>query len=237
MCGMSIIFLEPDVKSCVENRINQSFLCQTTTNTWMNNLSFILGSGRLREKVSCWIHWPSKFFEAFSRPENVEARHKRESNKVCLPFFSKLYNETSFPYYMSQFLWCVSIKHKALMKMEHLVQYFPIYALSMKGWQNVLLSILSTSPTWELSDEEINNRRGLWHGDMLSPMLFIQVKDVLNLLENQADTAGDLPVLSARDWNTRSQFTQMTWFSSFAHWPQIWSSPRNYCISLGLPPS
>ena len=229
MCGMSIIFLEPDVKSCVENRINQSFLCQTTTNTWMNNLSFILGSGRLREKVSCWIHWPSKFFEAFSRPENVEARHKRESNKVCLPFFSKLYNEPSFPYYMSQFLWCVSIKHKALMKMEHLVQYFPIYALSMIGWQNVLLSILSTSPTWELSDEEINNRRGLWHGDLLSPMLFIQVKNVLNLLENRTDKAGNLLECS--------QFMQMTCFSSFAHWPQIWSSPRNYCISLGLPPS
>jgi len=55
----------------------------------MNNLCFILGSGRLCEKVSCCIHWPSKFFEAFSRPENVEAHHKRERTKVCLLFFSK----------------------------------------------------------------------------------------------------------------------------------------------------
>jgi len=203
---------------------------------WITSVSFLVLEGSAKKSAVGSIGHPS-FLKHFLDLQMWRLVTKGKATKFVCLFFSKLYNEPSFPYYMSQFLWCVSIKHKALMKMEHLVQYFPIYALSMIGWQNVLLSILSTSPTWELSDEKINNRRGLWHGDMLSPMLFIQVKDVLNLLENRADTAGDLPVLSARDWNTRSQFTQMTWFSSFAHWPQIWSSPRNYCISLGLPPS
>lgn len=69
-------------------------------------------------------------------------------------------------------------------------------------WCNLICGLLSSSSTQVLLNgipgETIKHRKGLRQGDPLSPMLFILVMDVLNLMFTRASCAGLLQPLSRR---------------------------------------
>lgn len=115
----------------------------------MSDLSFIRGSG-VRKKVSCWIHWPSKFFEAFFWPENVEGSSKKLATKDCLlNCFPKIANK-------SLFMICVLIFFDLFQKkMEQLIYFFylcpindrayPVLKAPIRGvhWERKFLGVLT----------------------------------------------------------------------------------------------
>jgi hypothetical protein len=69
-------------------------------------------------------------------------------------------------------------------------------------WCNVVCGLLSSSSTQILLNgcpgEVIYHRRGLRQGDPLSPMLFVLVMDVLNIMVQRASAEGVLQPLSSR---------------------------------------
>jgi hypothetical protein len=69
-------------------------------------------------------------------------------------------------------------------------------------WCNVVCGLLSSSSTQILLNgcpgEVIHHRRGLRQGDPLSPMLFVLVMDVLNIMVQRASAVGVLQPLSSR---------------------------------------
>jgi hypothetical protein len=74
-------------------------------------------------------------------------------------------------------------------------------------WRDMLIGLLATSTTQivlnGIPGQSIRHRRGLGQGDPLSPMLFILVMDVLNLLITRATEAGLLQPLSSRPFKHR----------------------------------
>jgi hypothetical protein len=67
-------------------------------------------------------------------------------------------------------------------------------------WCGILSKLLLSSSTRILVNGELGDlichQRGLWQGDLLSPMLFILVMDVLNSLNSKASERGLLqPIL------------------------------------------
>jgi hypothetical protein len=74
-------------------------------------------------------------------------------------------------------------------------------------WRDMLSGLLATSSTQILLNgipgQSITHRRGLRQGDPLSPMLFILVMDILNLLITRAVEAGLLQPLSSRPFKHR----------------------------------
>jgi hypothetical protein len=69
-------------------------------------------------------------------------------------------------------------------------------------WRNIIVGLLTTSSTQVLLNgvpgHFINHQRGLRQGDLLSPMLFIIVMDMLNHLITKAAEVGLLQLLSSR---------------------------------------
>jgi hypothetical protein len=68
-------------------------------------------------------------------------------------------------------------------------------------WRNIIIGLLTTSSTQVLLNgvgHFINHQRGLRQGDLLSPMLFIIVMDMLNHLITKAVEVGLLQLLSSR---------------------------------------
>jgi hypothetical protein len=74
-------------------------------------------------------------------------------------------------------------------------------------WRDMLSGLLATSSTQILLNgipgQSITHRRGLRQGDPLSPMLFILVMDILNLLITRAVEVGLLQPLSSRPFKHR----------------------------------
>ena len=71
-----------------------------------------------------------------------------------------------------------------------------------RRWCNILCYLLSTATTQVLLNgdpsEVIHHQRGLRQGDLLSPMLFIMVMDMLNSLIGHASQEGLLQPLPVR---------------------------------------